>query len=260
MQVVHVVEPPVAWAESRQLWPDLVDVRQVGGAQLRLADLEVLSEAAECLGLHHGRGVAAEVPVEADLSGGHPVLLRHPLHDLVVDRTEADVLRCQLATERRVALEGDVLLLAPVPKALVGPMGMRLGLHHVRLHLAPLEEALQVVHREVAETDGARLALLVELLKGLPGPLLLCRVPSRRLPPLHHAPSLLLRVPDKGPLQQQEVHIVHPQLIQLPREGPLRPLVAVVPRRQLGHDEGLAPRHTALQPGPGNVQEVAVHL
>ena len=70
----------------------------------------------------------------------------------------------------------------------------------------------------------------------------------------------LRRVPDVGPLQEQEVDVVDPQRGQLPREGAPHPAEAVVPRRDLRDDEDLAPRHPGLPAGPAHVQQVPAHL
>eukprot|EP00411_Alexandrium_monilatum_P120199 CAMPEP_0175642818 /NCGR_PEP_ID=MMETSP0097-20121207/5463_1 /TAXON_ID=311494 /ORGANISM="Alexandrium monilatum, Strain CCMP3105" /LENGTH=173 /DNA_ID=CAMNT_0016948619 /DNA_START=38 /DNA_END=559 /DNA_ORIENTATION=- len=140
-------------------------------------------------------------------------------------------------------------------------MGVALSLHDLRLDAGPVQdEPIKVVLREVADSHCARLALVVEVLQGSPRPPLLRGTPSCRLLELRGPPHFLFWGPNKGPLQEQQIHVLRPQLMELASKSLVRLIVPVVPGRDLGNDEQLFSWQVAFQACPSNVHEVAIHF
>ena len=134
--------------------------------EVEVEDVEVLGDAVRLVRLRDGRA-SLQVPAQHDLGGVLPCSLGDPADDRVL----------QGAGVLAVAVEGDAADRRPGlgQDAVLGVEGLHLGLLEVGVHLdlvdrrhdvGCLEQRGEVVDHEVADADGAYLALGQQRLQG----------------------------------------------------------------------------------------------
>lgn len=129
------------------------------------------------VGLHTGRvttlgqhNVAtAQTPCDEDLGKSVTALLSNLVEGLVLADTLASGRDLVLRAKGRVGSGQDVVLEAVLHQLFVGEEGVDFDLVDLRLDLGELEELLEVGDVPVRDTNGAGLAVFVDLLHCAPG-------------------------------------------------------------------------------------------
>ena len=199
-----------------------------------LGDLPVALDAAGRRALGQDNVSALQTPCKQDLSEIVTAALRNLVKALVLADRLAGAGDLVLGAERRVGGGQDVILQAELNELLVGEEGVDFDLVDVGLDLGDLQELLEALDGPVGDTDGVGLARLVELLHcapcglGVLGEVLLDNVLSVAAN-LGHVLVVLLG--GNGPVDKEEVNVVHLQLLERAVERPLDllGLVQVVP-------------------------------
>ena len=138
--------------------------------------------------------------------------------------------------QRLIGLDLHIILGQQFPQLPLLEEGVALHLVHRREGLELGNELLPDLRRHVAHADGPDLARGLGLLQGLPG--------ARHIA--------------VGLVEQVEVHIVHPQLLQRGVQALLCRLIAVVLEPQLAGDENLLPGDAAVPDRPAHIRFVEV--
>jgi len=111
----------------------------------------------------------AQTPCDEDLGESIAALLSNVVEGLVLADTLASGGDLVLRAEGRVGGGQDVVVEAVLHQLIVGEEGVDLDLVDLRLHLGELEELLEVGDVPVRDTNGAGLAVFVDLLHCAPG-------------------------------------------------------------------------------------------
>lgn len=219
---------------------DVVDGLIVGIRQLNALEVGLDTSWVRALGQYNI--AAAQTPGYQHLSQSVAALFG----DLVQGRVLADALAgggdLILGAQWRVGLGQDIVLEAVLNEFLVGQEGMNLDLIDVGLDLGELEQLLEPFNGPVRDTNGLGLAFLVELLHCPPCGLgVLGEVFQDDVLSIRADLGLLLRLLLCGnrPVDQVEVDVVDPELLQGVLKRPDDILVAVQVVPDLGADENI---------------------
>lgn len=242
-----MVQTYVLGVVEAQVLVQSADGLELALVQVKVGDLEVLSQTGRVVALGDDSDVTLSGPAQEDLSGRTVVLGGNAGDGGVLEQLGGvlGVLHLQLdeaeRTEGGVGSDGDALLLGVVDQGLLGEVRVVLDLESGGADASVAEEVHQQLRAEVAHTDAAGELLLDEGLHGGPGllnggvgqlDLVLGVGPAGRVADLG---SHILE--GDGEVDNVQVEVVNAQVLELLAGNGLDLLLVVEAVPQLGDEE-----------------------
>lgn len=230
--------------------------------QVKVGDLQVLSQASGVIALGDNSNVTLSSPAQQDLGGSAVVLGSKRSDDSVVEQTGGilGLLDLQLdeaeRTEGGVCSDGETLLLGVVDESLLGEVRVVLDLEGGRADASIAEEIHQQLGAEVAHTDAAGQLLVDQRLHGGPGlldgglavlNLALGVGPAGRV-----ADTGVDVLQSNGEVDDVQVEVVNAQVSQLLAGNGLDLVAVVEAVPQLGDEEEILARDQTVLDGAGD--------